>query len=126
MLHEPVILALGMPSPIEWIAIAALGLLFFGKRLPEVGRSIGRSIVEFKKGLRGIDEDIDQQVEAEQKAKQQAQFDAPSKAALPDAYKFDPYTGQPIAQSTESVAPQTRKPGFKFDPYTGQPIENNA
>jgi hypothetical protein len=28
-------LAFGMPGPLEWIIIAALGLLIFGKRLPD-------------------------------------------------------------------------------------------
>jgi RluA family pseudouridine synthase/TatA/E family protein of Tat protein translocase len=51
-------LALGMPGLFEWIIIAGLGLLLFGKRLPEVGKSLGRSIVEFKKGLKGIDDDM--------------------------------------------------------------------
>jgi TatA/E family protein of Tat protein translocase len=36
--------------------IALVGLLFFGKRLPELGRSLGKSIVEFKKGLKEIEE----------------------------------------------------------------------
>ena len=45
-------LALGMPGLTEWIIIGALGLLIFGKRLPEVGRSLGKGIVEFKKGPR--------------------------------------------------------------------------
>lgn len=43
----------------EGIIIAILGVLIFGKRLPEVGRSIGKGIVEFKKGLAGIEDDID-------------------------------------------------------------------
>jgi sec-independent protein translocase protein TatA len=43
----------------EGIIIALLGVLIFGKRLPEVGRSIGKGIVEFKKGLAGIEDDID-------------------------------------------------------------------
>ena len=55
------ILAFGMPSGWEWIALLALGLLVFGRRLPEVGRSVGKSIVEFKKGIKGIEEDIDQE-----------------------------------------------------------------
>ena len=54
-------LAIGMPGLTEWIIIGALGLLIFGKRLPEVGRSLGKGIVEFKKGLKGIDDDVEEQ-----------------------------------------------------------------
>lgn len=39
---------LGLP---ELIVIGIVALLIFGKRLPEVGRSLGKGIVEFKKGL---------------------------------------------------------------------------
>jgi len=49
---------LGLPGGSEWIVIALFGLLLFGKRLPEVGKSLGRSIVEFKKGLHGVEEEI--------------------------------------------------------------------
>jgi sec-independent protein translocase protein TatA len=48
---------IGMP---EMIVILTLGVLLFGKRLPEVGRSIGKGIVEFKKGLKGVEDDIDE------------------------------------------------------------------
>ena len=50
-------------SAFSWdmVIILVIGLLLFGKRLPEVGRSLGRGIVEFKRGLKGVEDDIDQQ-----------------------------------------------------------------
>jgi sec-independent protein translocase protein TatA len=54
---------ISIPGGPEWIIIAVLGLLIFGKRLPEVGKSLGKSIVEFKKGLKGVEEEIDNAVE---------------------------------------------------------------
>jgi sec-independent protein translocase protein TatA len=48
----------GLPGGAEWIIILFLGLLIFGRRLPEIGRSAGRSIVEFKKGIKGIEEEV--------------------------------------------------------------------
>lgn len=46
-------------GPMEIIAILVIALLLFGKRLPEVGRSLGKGIVEFKKGIKGVEEEID-------------------------------------------------------------------
>lgn len=44
---------LGMP---ELIVIVLVALLLFGaKKLPELGRSVGRTLTEFKKGIREID-----------------------------------------------------------------------
>lgn len=43
--------AIGMPGGPELIFILVILLLFFGaKRLPELSRSLGRSISEFKRG----------------------------------------------------------------------------
>jgi sec-independent protein translocase protein TatA len=39
-------------------------LLIFGKRMPEIGRSLGRGITEFKKGLAGIEEEVNKPVAA--------------------------------------------------------------
>ena len=52
-------LAFGWPGGTEWIILLVLGLLIFGRRLPEVGRSLGRGIVEFKKGVKGIEDEVE-------------------------------------------------------------------
>ena len=91
-------LALGMPGMTEWIIIGALGLLIFGKRLPEVGRSLGKGIVEFKKGLKGIEEDVEQ-VDDNSSTRRVLTHDE----RKPE-HKFDPYTGKPIGESSEHPA----------------------
>ncbi len=60
-------LAFGMPGWQELLILGVIGLLIFGKRLPEVGRSIGKGIVEFKKGLAGIDEEVEAAVQEKSK-----------------------------------------------------------
>ena len=42
----------------ELLIIAFIALLIFGRRLPEVGRSLGKGIVEFKKGLQETGDEI--------------------------------------------------------------------
>lgn len=44
-------LAFGLPGGVEWIVILIVGLLLFGRRLPEIMRGLGGSVREFKKGL---------------------------------------------------------------------------
>jgi sec-independent protein translocase protein TatA len=45
-------------GPMEIMILLGLGVLLFGRKLPEVGRSLGKGIVEFKKGLKGVEDDI--------------------------------------------------------------------
>lgn len=45
--------------PMELIIVGIVALLLFGKRLPEVARSLGKGITEFKKGVRGIEDEVD-------------------------------------------------------------------
>ena len=92
-----------MPGMTDWIVIGIIGLLLFGKRLPEVGRSLGKGIVEFKKGLQGIDDDVTKP-EASQARLPATPVNPPlpeARAASPE-FKFDPYTGKPLNASVPS------------------------
>jgi TatA/E family protein of Tat protein translocase len=46
------IIAFGGLGPVELVVILLVALLVFGRRLPEVARSMGQGLVEFRKGLR--------------------------------------------------------------------------
>ena len=44
----------------ELVIVAVIVLLLFGNRLPSVMRSLGRGVVEFKRGVSGIEEDLEE------------------------------------------------------------------
>ena len=52
-------LAFFTPGPMELTIIAVVAVLLFGNRLPKVAKAIGSSVIEFKKGLRGIEDEIE-------------------------------------------------------------------
>lgn len=41
-------------GPLEMLIVGGLAVMLFGKRLPEVGRSLGKGILEFKRGLNDV------------------------------------------------------------------------
>ncbi len=50
----------GAPGLPEIVIVCVIVLLLFGKRVPGVMRSLGKSIVEFKKGVKGVEDDVEQ------------------------------------------------------------------
>jgi sec-independent protein translocase protein TatA len=42
----------------EMIVFGIIAVILFGGRLPSVARSLGKSIVEFKKGMKDIEDDL--------------------------------------------------------------------
>lgn len=60
-----------IPGPQEWLVILLIILILFGaSKLPEVARSLGRSIAEFKKAQREAEMEI-RELEKEEKAKKE-------------------------------------------------------
>jgi sec-independent protein translocase protein TatA len=70
-----------MPGTTELIIIAVIALLIFGRRLPDVARSVGKSIVEFKKGIRDVKSEVDVQSSSEQPPKIEHKPEAEAPAA---------------------------------------------
>jgi sec-independent protein translocase protein TatA len=74
------------PGPWEMVMVLLIGVLLFGKRLPEVGRSLGKGIVEFKNGINGLGDDDEAATtsSASESAKDSEEFQEAS------APKFEP------------------------------------
>ena len=80
------VLAMWTPGLPEMVVIGAVALLIFGKRLPEIARSVGKSIVEFKRGLKDVRDVGDAQ----------AKLSAPRDAVL--EHKPEPVRPEPSDQ----------------------------
>ncbi|MFO0918259.1 MAG: twin-arginine translocase TatA/TatE family subunit [Planctomycetaceae bacterium] len=84
---------IGVP---EMIVIGIIALLLFGKRLPEVARSLGKGITEFKKGLRDVDADSDRaSYLSSTRESSTARPTAPEERLESTAPKFEPPTSEP-------------------------------
>lgn len=49
----------------EMIVFGIIGVILFGGRLPSVARSLGKSIVEFKKGMTDLENEVKSSVYSE-------------------------------------------------------------
>ena len=80
-----------MPNvgPLEIVGLLLLALLLFGaKRLPEIGRSLGRGMREFKESLSGKDDDDDERPELTESTTT-TETPAPPPAAQPQPREHD-------------------------------------
>jgi TatA/E family protein of Tat protein translocase len=84
---------LGVP---ELIIILFVALIFFGPRkLPELGRSIGRSLNEFKRASNELRSTLDEEIRLEERNKTAVAAPAAPPAAPAEATSADPSAAAP-------------------------------
>ena len=105
-MSHTVLAFLGAPGWPEMVIVGMIALLLFGKRLPEVARSLGKGIVEFKKGVKGIEDDVDRTTYAAESSsssrpvphEETADFSAP-RFELPDSAPKSTEKDQAVSES---------------------------
>jgi sec-independent protein translocase protein TatA len=88
----------GNLNPMEMMVVFGIAVLLFGKRLPEVGRTLGKGIVEFKKGIRGLEEEFRFEEKPSYSYRPEPTY-TPSDAAESSVPKFEPPTSAPVRQA---------------------------
>lgn len=89
-------------SPGEMIVVMIVAVVIFGKNLPEVGRSLGKGIVEFKKGLRGMDDEFDSSTASYNRSSEPTPALGLAEATVP---KFEPPTSAPTRTDIDGSQP---------------------
>lgn len=87
---------IGNLGPFEMLLVAGIALLLFGKNLPKVARDAGKAIVEFKKGMAGIEHAVDDAVYTKPDTSSNASRPTPPDDKVEtSAPKFEPPTSEP-------------------------------
>ena len=87
----------GILAPSHVLIVAVIALLLFGDRLPEVMRSVGRGVMEFKKGMRGIESAIEAAASSPSTANRTSTAQNDRDREVISAPRFDPPATEPRA-----------------------------
>ena len=109
---------IGSIGTMELVVILVIALMVFGPRkLPELGRSIGKSLGEFKRASNDLRHTLEDEIHVEEQARREADKPkpAPSPAAAPAA-----------RANTRDQDPVPNTLGQEFDPEAPAPEEPAA
>jgi sec-independent protein translocase protein TatA len=84
--------------------IGVIAVLLFGDRLPEVMRSLGRGMIEFKKGMRGIESAIETASDSSARRPVSTYSDIDDREEI-TAPRFQPPPAEPRLEAANSDAP---------------------
>lgn len=87
----------------EMLILGLIGLLLFGKRLPEVARNLGKGMMEFKKGMYDIQDDVTSSATSRPVASQSRPIAADTREEA-TAPKFEPPRYEPSEVTPEQPA----------------------
>jgi sec-independent protein translocase protein TatA len=76
-------------GPQELIIVLIIGVLLFGRKLPEVGRYLGKGIVEFKKGIKGLEDEYESSAAPTQRQEPLLEQPRPPQRITATAPKFE-------------------------------------
>lgn len=90
-------------GPPEMIVLGVLAVLLFGNRLPSVMRSLGQGMTEFKKGLRGIEDEIESAASADASKRRVSYQEEQEDREEISAPRFEPPASEPQAVDATEV-----------------------
>ena len=93
----------------ELFLIFVVGLIVFGPRkLPEIGKSLGRMVAEFKKASSEFQRTVEEEIETERLRKDIASAaDFETRPALPEAAETPAPEAAPLIREAEGTVPSS-------------------
>ena len=96
--------SVGMP---ELVIILVIALIIFGPRkLPELGRSLGKSIGEFRKASNELKSTLEEEIRVEEQKEQRAKLEAEQATAVAGASTIPESIFTPTAGAEADPAPE--------------------